>query len=178
MSEPLDRTLSDIRKAISSNCRKLLDHRLEDVKVLCLVNGEEMLVDDDPTSKLCNCLVLLALYSGATAVDIASKGRYTIASYPGSPVPIPDVIMPRYAGPRLILKLINMVDDRWVRNEALELKGTITYLWGPRQEMFDYTASVSISPGRDGVRAHITIELEGEADTMEGAASVSAGAPG
>ena len=62
------------------------------------------------------------------------------------------------------MRLINLIGDRWVRNEALEAQGIITYRWGAVPAERDYTANVRIWPDRECVGVNLWLTEEELAD--------------
>lgn len=141
----------------------MADGPYQPASIPCLVDGEETLVEEDPTTRVLHSIVLIALFTGSDAIEIGRRGRHTLATFFGSTRDVQAVRMPASAAPRIVLRLINLVGDRWTRNEALELDGTITYRWGPDETKHDYVASIHIWPERDGIRARMGIvQEEGE----------------
>lgn len=162
-STSVEQTLRGIRADIAHYTQTLWDRPFQPPSIPNIIDGEEGLIDDDTTAMLCNCILLIAFYTDAAVVEITRKGQHLVASYSEAPQPVPQIVMPARVAPRLIMRLINMIADRWTRNEALELEGIITYRWGPGTTKYDYVANVHIWPVPEGFHARIRLTLEGEA---------------
>lgn len=144
-------TTEDIRRAATELARKVPG--LPDPPPIPMsTDGEELCADERPATRLCNCLIQVAIRSNARTLTISRKRFKTTATFSDTPTDVPPIAMPRNVMPRISMRFINMIDGKITKNEDLELIGTILL----RYERKDYQATVHMWTERGGICIRLT----------------------
>jgi hypothetical protein len=124
------------------------------------INGAELPVDLDPMTRLRNCLILIAFYTGAQTIRIRRHARRTVAEYTGAPHHVENVVMPARAHAGITMSLLNMMDGNILNNSRLTISGAVLLKLGLGPEKQNYRAIVSMYVDNDAFGIKIDLQRE------------------